>query len=63
MRVVVESNICMGSGNCVAECPEVFAQDDAGVVVLLDETPPEEMRERVEQAAAECPSQCISVER
>ena len=62
MRVIVESNICMGSGNCVGACPEVFAQDDAGVVVLLDETPGEELRERVEQAADECPSQCIAVE-
>jgi ferredoxin len=62
MRVVVEANICMGSGNCVAECPEVFAQDENGVVVVLEEAPADELRDRVEQAAAECPSQCISVD-
>lgn len=62
MRVVVESNMCMGSGNCVGESPEVFTQDSDGVVVVLNETPPEELRDRVELAAAECPSQCIRVE-
>lgn len=62
MRLVVETNMCMGSGNCVGASPEVFAQGEDGVVVVLNETPPEELRDSVELAVAECPSQCIHLE-
>jgi ferredoxin len=62
MNVTVDRNRCMGSGACVFECPEVFAQDDSGVVILLTQRPDEGLRDAVQAAADACPVECISVE-
>jgi ferredoxin len=40
----------------------VFDQDDDGIVVLLDATPSDDLREAVEEAAAVCPADVIHVE-
>ncbi|QLE70658.1 ferredoxin [Streptomyces rectiverticillatus] len=61
MRVSVETPRCVGSGQCVMLTPDVFDQDDDGIVVLLQEAPPEEVHEDVRQAAMTCPTQVISV--
>jgi ferredoxin len=62
MQIVVDYERCTGAGKCVVVCPEVFAQDEDGIVVLLDESPPEELRERVDEAIDVCPAACIEVE-
>jgi ferredoxin len=62
MTVKVDKDRCMGSGACVFECPEVFAQDKTGIVVLLTDRPEEGLRHTVQAAAAACPVACISVE-
>ena len=63
MRVRVERDRCLGSGNCLAWASEVFDQsDDDFLVVVLDETPPPERWAAVEQAARFCPAQAIHVE-
>ncbi len=40
MLVEINADKCIGSGACVIACPEVFSQDEGGVVILLDGTPP-----------------------
>jgi ferredoxin len=62
VQVRVEYEKCIASGSCVLACPEVFAQDDEGVVVVLDEQPDEALRESVQEAADSCPAVCIAVE-
>ena len=63
MRVRVDRDRCLGSGNCLAWASEVFDQrDDDFLVVVLDETPPPERWAAVEQAARFCPAQAIHVE-
>ena len=63
MRVTIDRDRCLGSGNCIAWASEVFDQsDDDFLVVVLDETPPAERREAVEQAARFCPGQAIRVD-
>ena len=62
MQVSVDRDRCMGSGNCVVECPEVFSQEQDGTVILLDARPPEELREKVMAAVGGCPAVCISVD-
>ncbi|MGA5508192.1 ferredoxin [Streptomyces umbrinus] len=62
MEIAIEYDKCCGAGQCVLVAPEVFDQrDEDGIVVLLDENPPEEQHENVRQAAAVCPAAAIEV--
>jgi ferredoxin len=62
MRVVVDMVQCVGNGLCMAAAPEVFQVDDDGSLTLLQERPPEELRQKVEDAARFCPAQAIEIE-
>jgi ferredoxin len=42
--------------------PEVFEVRDDGFLYVLDETPPESMREKLEEAVRTCPTGAISLE-
>ncbi|MFJ7150336.1 ferredoxin [Streptomyces sp. NPDC100445] len=61
MRVTTERARCVGSGQCVLLSPEVFNQDDDGLVTVLREEPGEGLREQVLEAADLCPSRTIRV--
>lgn len=62
MKVIVDQSKCVSSGNCVLNDPEVFDQDDdAGVVVLLQEHPSAEHADAVHAAAMACPGRAITV--
>ncbi len=62
MRVVVDFDRCQSNALCMAAAPEVFEVRDDGFLYVLDENPPEELREKVEEAVRVCPTQAISVE-
>jgi ferredoxin len=62
MRIVVDSDNCIASGSCVLEAPELFAQDEDGIVILLQELPPEELHERALAAVRACPAAVIWTE-
>ena len=63
MKVVVDQDKCISSGQCVLHASEVFDQrDEDGVVMLLDENPPAEQADNVRNAAAACPAQVITIE-
>lgn len=62
MRVVVDFDRCQSNGLCMAAAPEVFEVRDDGFLYVLDENPPEELREKVEEAVRVCPTQAISLE-
>jgi ferredoxin len=61
MYVKADRDRCMGSGACVFESPEVFAQDDDGIVVLLSQGVDESLRSSAQSAADACPVACISL--
>jgi ferredoxin len=62
MRIVVDTDRCIGTGVCVAACPEVFDQTDDGTVIVLNSTPGPELASKVDKAIAVCPAGCISRE-
>jgi len=59
MRVEVDLVKCVGAGQCVALAPEVFDQQDDGIVLLLEEHPAPELHEQVHEAALVCPGVAI----
>ena len=61
MRVSIDMDLCQGHGVCVTEAPRVFQLDEDGVVMLLLEEPPEELRGGVADALRYCPTGAISL--
>jgi len=63
MRVVTDTDRCVGAGQCVLTDPAVFDQsDDDGTVVLLTEHVTGGQVDTVREAVEMCPAQAISVE-
>jgi ferredoxin len=63
MKVTVDTDKCIASGQCVLNAPDVFDQrDEDGIVVLLNPSPPAALAEDVRQAAALCPALAIMIE-
>jgi ferredoxin len=61
LRVTVDPSTCVTSCMCVYRAPEVFDQDDDGLVVVLDARPPRELHDAVRRAARGCPTQSITL--
>ena len=63
MNVVIDQDRCVGAGQCVLLAPDVFDQrDEDGIVVLLQDNPPEQLHEDVRQAARVCPALAIQLD-
>jgi ferredoxin len=62
MRIKADFDLCKGHANCMGEAPEVFEVDDKGFLNILQEEPPEELREKVELAVKHCPTGALSLE-
>lgn len=62
MRVVVDYDRCESNAVCMSLAPEVFEVRDDDLLYVLDETPPEELRSKVEAAVRGCPKQAITLE-
>lgn len=54
--------MCIGAGQCVVTAPDVFDQDDDGMVELLTDSPAEADRDAVKEAEHVCPARVITVE-
>lgn len=60
MKVTVDADKCVASGQCVLAAAEVFDQrDNDGVVILLNEDPDSDQYEAVRLAAQMCPASVI----
>jgi ferredoxin len=62
MRVIVDFDLCESNALCMAAAPEVFEVRDDDLLYVLDEHPPEALREKVEAAIRSCPKNAISIE-
>jgi ferredoxin len=59
MRVLIDKDKCIASGQCVFAAPEVFAQDEDSMVVVLQDDPPADLHEKVQAAVRACPAAVI----
>ncbi len=62
MRMVVDFDLCESNALCMAEAPEIFEVRDDDFLYVLQENPPEELREKAVKAMQVCPKQAISIE-
>ncbi len=61
MRVIVDFDQCESNALCMAAAPEVFEVHDDDFLYLLQEDPPEELRDKVVAAARACPKTAITI--
>jgi ferredoxin len=61
MRVVVDFDQCESNALCMAAAPEVFEVRDDDFLYVLDEEPPEQLRDKVVAAANACPKTAITI--
>jgi ferredoxin len=61
MKIVIDRDLCQGHGVCESEAPEVFTVPRNGQVSLLQETPPEELRAKVQMAVTYCPTHALRI--
>jgi ferredoxin len=62
VRVIVDFDLCESNALCMAAAPEVFEVREDDFLYVLQESPPEELRAKVEEAIERCPKHAISLE-
>lgn len=62
MKPIVDTDLCIGCGNCEDLCPEVFRLDDDGLSRVIMESPGPELYGCVRDAEGQCPVSAISIE-
>jgi ferredoxin len=61
MGIAVQTDSCVGAGQCALVAPDVFDQDDDGIVMLLDANPEGADLEAATKAVRLCPARAISL--
>jgi ferredoxin len=62
MRVLMDWDRCEANGMCMRAAPEIFLLGEDDKLTILQETPPEELRAKLQLAVRRCPKQAISIE-
>ena len=62
MKVVVDFDLCEANAVCMGVCPEVFRVEEDDTLTILMESPPENLRAKVEESVRLCPRQAISIQ-
>ena len=63
MKIKIDKEKCLMSGECYYNHPELFKMDDDGApVVLVDDVADAALRKHAEEAAEVCPAVAISLE-
>jgi ferredoxin len=63
MRIIADTDRCIGSGQCVLMDPAVFGLDEEeGIVTLLSPQPTGSAAERAREAARLCPSGALTID-
>jgi ferredoxin len=61
MRIEVDRDLCEANAICQRVAPDVFKVDDKDVLHLLQERPPEDLREKVQVAVRRCPRKALKL--
>lgn len=61
MRISVTQDACIGAGQCALVAPELFDQDDEGIVISLTPEVPEGQEVHARKAASLCPARAIQL--
>ncbi len=61
LRITIDTDVCIGSGQCALTAPGVFTQDDDGFSALLPGKEDGAGDPLVREAARACPVQAISL--
>ena len=59
LRIEIDRESCMGSGNCSFWAPGVFDLDDDGIAIVIDATAMPD--DKIVLAAQGCPTQAIAL--
>ena len=59
LDIRVNTDLCMGSGQCTVYAPNTFAQDDSTIAYVVD--PPGGTEEEIRDAISACPTGAISI--
>jgi ferredoxin len=59
LRIEIDRDLCIGSGECVRLAPQVYDIDDDGIAFVVDADAADE--ETLRTTARLCPSQAIRV--
>ena len=62
MKVVVDFDLCEANAVCMGVCPEVFRVEEDDTLTILMESPPENLRAKVEESVRLCTRQAISIQ-
>ncbi len=62
MKINVDFDRCQSNALCMSAAPELFEVRDDGFLYILNESPGEELRAKLNEAAKLCPTQAITVE-
>jgi ferredoxin len=61
MRVTADRNVCIGAGLCALTAPDVFDQDEDGLVTVLNADPDGDDQEAAREAGNICPSGAVQI--
>ena len=61
MKIVIDYDLCEANAVCMDICPECFRVEEDDSLTVLIESPPENLRSKVEEAVRLCPRQAISL--
>lgn len=60
-KVVVDFDLCESNAICMQIAPEVFEVRDDDFLYILNESPGDGQRAKVEESVQRCPKQAISI--
>jgi ferredoxin len=62
VKVIVDFEQCESNALCMGILPQVFEVRDDDFLYVLEEHPPEALREKLMEAVRSCPKNAISIE-